>query len=94
MIKLDLGKNNLSGRIPSEITSLPKLQSLFLQENKLSGAIPDSFSSIQGLFELQLGCNMLDGTIPCSLSNLHHFSSVLNISHNRLSGKIPDVSEI
>ncbi|KAK2633954.1 hypothetical protein Ddye_028746 [Dipteronia dyeriana] len=89
IIKLDLGKNNLSGRIPPEITSLPKLQSLFLQENKLSGAIPDSFLSIQSLFELQLGSNMLDGTVPCSLSNLHHFSSVLNISHNRISGKIP-----
>ncbi|OMO97810.1 hypothetical protein COLO4_14354 [Corchorus olitorius] len=89
MIKLELSNNDLSGSIPSEIISLPKLQNLLLQENKLNGPIPDSFSSVQSLLELQLGGNILQGPIPCSLSNLHHFSSVLNLSHNRLSGEIP-----
>ncbi|GLT48297.1 hypothetical protein SLA2020_219300 [Shorea laevis] len=89
VLKLDLSKNYLSGSIPSEIISLPELQSLLLQENRLSGSIPDSFSPLQNLFELQLGSNVLQGPIPCSLSNLHHFSSVLNLSNNRLSGDIP-----
>ncbi|XP_017972613.1 PREDICTED: receptor-like protein kinase [Theobroma cacao] len=89
IIKLDLSANYLSGSISSEILSSPKLQSLLLQENKLVGIIPDSFSSLQSLLELQLGSNMLQGPIPCSLSNLHHFSSVLNLSNNRLSGEIP-----
>ncbi|KAK8583539.1 hypothetical protein V6N12_067806 [Hibiscus sabdariffa] len=89
IIKLDLSSNYLSGSIPSEIISLPNLQNLLLQENKLSGYIPDSFSSVQSLIELQLGANTLEGHIPCSLSNLHHFSSVLNLSNNDLSGPIP-----
>lgn len=89
LIKIDLSKNQLSGKIPSEITSFEKLESLLLQENKLSGAIPDSFSRLQGLFELQLSSNMLEGPIPCSLSKINHFSSVLNLSYNKLSGKIP-----
>ncbi|CAK7324263.1 unnamed protein product [Dovyalis caffra] len=89
LIKLDLSKNQFSGKIPPEVTSLEKLESLHLQENKLSGVIPDSFSPLQGLFELQLGSNMLEGPIPCSLSKLNHFSSVLNLSYNKLSGKIP-----
>ncbi|XVF53306.1 hypothetical protein PTKIN_Ptkin05aG0088800 [Pterospermum kingtungense] len=89
IIKLDLSSNYISGSIPSEIISLPKLQNLLLQGNKLTGPIPDSFSSVQSLLELQLGGNMLQGPIPCSLSNLHHFSLVLNLSNNRLSGEIP-----
>lgn len=89
LIKLDLSKNSFTGKIPLEITSLVKLQSLLLQENKLSGAIPDSFSSLQNLFDLQLGGNMLEGPILCSLSKLNHFNSVLNLSYNKLSGKIP-----
>ncbi|KAJ6764658.1 LEUCINE-RICH REPEAT RECEPTOR-LIKE PROTEIN KINASE PEPR1 [Salix koriyanagi] len=89
LIKIDLSKNQFSGKIPSEITSLEKLESLLLQENKLSGAIPDSFSPFQGLFELQLSSNMLEGPIPCSLSKINHFSSVLNLSYNKLSGTIP-----
>ncbi|CAN1251071.1 LRR receptor-like serine/threonine-protein kinase GSO1 [Linum perenne] len=32
---------------------------------------------------------MLEGHIPCSLSKLKSFSSVLNVSHNKLSGQIP-----
>ncbi|KAK9291850.1 hypothetical protein L1049_019800 [Liquidambar formosana] len=89
MIKLDLSKNYLSGSIPSEISSSVEMQGLFLQDNKLNGLIPDAFSSLEGLFELQLGNNMLEGPIPCSLSKLHHFNSLLNLSHNKLSGEIP-----
>ncbi|KAJ4835899.1 hypothetical protein Tsubulata_006159 [Turnera subulata] len=89
LIKLDLSRNELSGTLPSEFTSLVKLQSLLLQENKLSGRIPESFSSLQNLYELQLARNKLEGPIPCGISELNHFSSVLNLSYNKLSGKIP-----
>ncbi|XP_057951320.1 probable leucine-rich repeat receptor-like protein kinase At5g63930 [Malania oleifera] len=89
LIKLDLSKNFLSGSIPSDITMLEELQSLLLEENKLTGAIPDSFSSSQSLFELKLGNNMLERDIPCSLSKPQNFNLVLNLSNNRLIGKIP-----
>ncbi|XP_021896852.1 leucine-rich repeat receptor-like protein kinase PEPR2 isoform X2 [Carica papaya] len=89
IIELDLSKNSLSGSLPAEMTSLEKLQSLLLEENELNGSIPDSFSALGNLIKLQLGSNMLQGPIPCSISNLHHFSSLLNLSHNRLSGEIP-----
>ncbi|KAK4489780.1 hypothetical protein RD792_000417 [Penstemon davidsonii] len=87
--ELDLSRNNLSGDVPSEITASLTLQIIRLQDNKLTGVIPNSFSSSQSLRELQLGNNKLQGPIPCSLSRVQHFSSVLNLSMNLLSGEIP-----
>ncbi|CAN1251072.1 LRR receptor-like serine/threonine-protein kinase GSO1 [Linum perenne] len=89
LMELGLSGNSISGGIPPRIISLEKLEVVSLQKNKLNGAIPDSFSSSQNLRELQLSSNMLEGHIPCSLSKLKSFSSVLNVSHNKLSGQIP-----
>ncbi|KAL0299742.1 UNVERIFIED_CONTAM: Leucine-rich repeat receptor-like serine/threonine-protein kinase BAM2 [Sesamum radiatum] len=87
--ELDLSKNELSGGIPVEVVSSLTLKIIRLQDNKLTGVIPNSFSNSQSLHELQLGNNMLEGTIPCSLSKVEHFSSLLNLSMNQLSGEIP-----
>ncbi|KAL2556288.1 Leucine-rich repeat receptor-like protein kinase PEPR2 [Forsythia ovata] len=89
LTELDLSTNNLSGQLPPGILSSFIMKSIRLQENKFNGVIPDSFTSSQSLQELQLGSNMLEGPIPCSLSKIRHFSSVLNLSMNKLSGEIP-----
>ncbi|KAL2226896.1 receptor-like protein kinase [Sesamum indicum] len=87
--ELDLSKNELSGGIPVEVVSSLTLKIIRLQDNKMTGVVPNSFSNSQSLHELQLGNNMLEGTIPCSLSKVEHFSSLLNLSMNQLSGEIP-----
>ncbi|KAK6155514.1 hypothetical protein DH2020_009762 [Rehmannia glutinosa] len=87
--ELDLSKNELSGNVPSEIISSLTLKIIRFQDNKLTGLIANSFTSSQNLHELQLGNNLLEGQIPCSLSKVHHFSTLLNLSMNRLSGEIP-----
>ncbi|KAL2457729.1 putative leucine-rich repeat receptor-like protein kinase [Abeliophyllum distichum] len=89
LTELDLSTNNLSGQLPPGILSSFIMKSIRLQENKFKGVIPDSFTSGQSLQEMQLGSNMLEGPIPCSLSKIQHFSSVLNLSMNKLSGEIP-----
>ncbi|KAI4351545.1 hypothetical protein L6164_005902 [Bauhinia variegata] len=87
--KLDLGSNDLSGTIPSEICSwLPFLTQLDLSENGLSGTIPPTLVNCTYLNELILSNNQLSGTIPyefASLSRLKRFS----VANNHLSGTIP-----
>ncbi|PIN22925.1 Serine/threonine protein kinase [Handroanthus impetiginosus] len=87
--EIDLSRNKLSGGVPSEIVSSLTLEIIRLQENEFTGVIPDSFSRSHILRKLQLGNNMLEGSIPCSLSKAPLFSSLLNLSMNRLSGEIP-----
>ncbi|CAI9767745.1 unnamed protein product [Fraxinus pennsylvanica] len=89
LTELDLSMNNLSGRLPPGILSSFTMKIIRLQENKFNSVIPESFSSSQTLQELQLGKNMLEGPIPCGLTKIQHFSSVLNLSMNKLSGEIP-----
>ncbi|CAN6326008.1 unnamed protein product [Urochloa humidicola] len=84
---LNLSQNSFSGGIPSEIFKLPKLSNLYLQGNKINGSIPVSISSSKSLIELNLGDNALDGNIPTMPSTVS--TSLLNLSHNHLSGPIP-----
>ncbi|KAJ7964329.1 Receptor-like kinase [Quillaja saponaria] len=72
---LSLRSNLLSGNIPTDITSLPSLNYLYLQHNNLSG-----------LTKLGLQNNTLSGQIPdLKLPKLKH----LNLSYNHLNGSIP-----
>ncbi|OVA07210.1 Leucine-rich repeat [Macleaya cordata] len=85
---MDLSKNNLSGEIPKELTSLLGLRSLNLSENLLEGKIPEEIGRMSLLESLDFSKNRLSGLIPQSLVDLT-FLSHLNLSYNNLSGKIP-----
>ncbi|XP_058076493.1 receptor-like protein EIX2 [Magnolia sinica] len=84
---MDLSRNNLSGKIPEQLTSLLGLRVLNLSENHLTGKIPDKISKLALLESLDLSRNQLWGTIPLSMSNLT-FLSYFNLSNNNLLGKI------
>uniref|UniRef100_A0A2P2LUU5 Protein kinase domain-containing protein n=1 Tax=Rhizophora mucronata TaxID=61149 RepID=A0A2P2LUU5_RHIMU len=86
---LSLRSNLLSGNLPSGITSLPSLRSLYLQHNNLSGGISTSFS--QQLTVLDLAFNSFTDNIPQEITNLTHLTG-LSLQNNSLSGPIPDLN--
>ena len=90
---IDLSKNNFSGEIPREVTSLVALQSLNLSHNSFSGRIPQKIGAMGEIQSIDFSTNQLSGEIPPSISSLT-FLSLLNLSNNKLSGKIPLSTQI
>ncbi|CAH9098152.1 unnamed protein product [Cuscuta europaea] len=85
---LSLRGNHLSGPLPSDILSIPTLQTVYLQDNNFTGQIPTSLSP--RLVIIDLSSNSLSGDIPVSIKNLTHLS-VLKLQNNFLSGSIPNL---
>ena len=54
------------------------------------GRIPDELGLLQHVLSLDISSNKLHGDIPASLFALRSLSSVLNLSHNSLSGALTD----
>ncbi|KAJ7968527.1 Leucine-rich repeat receptor protein kinase [Quillaja saponaria] len=90
---LDLSNNNLSAKIPEELTMLKGLSSLNLSGNHLTGKIPEKVGNMVRLESLDLSRNQLSGEIPPSISRLN-FLSHFNVSCNSLSGEIPLSTQI
>ncbi|KAJ0909689.1 putative non-specific serine/threonine protein kinase [Helianthus annuus] len=90
---LDLSSNNLSGQIPSELTTLHNLQSLNLSRNQLTGEIPNKIGDMKSLESFDLSVNNLSGELPMSLSGLNFLSS-FNVSYNNLTGRVPTGTQI
>ncbi|CAN1813679.1 Receptor-like protein EIX2 [Linum perenne] len=90
---LDLSRNNLSGEIPKQITSLKALKYLNLSHNSFSGAIPEDLTEMQSLECMDLSDNQLSGAIPSSLGSLT-FLNHLNLSYNNLGGRIPSSTQL
>ena len=82
------GNNRLSGSIPSELSNLANLESMFLGGNELSGSIPSELGNLDNLRTLWLNGNELSGSIPSELGNLANLED-LSLSGNQLSGWIP-----
>ncbi|RCV23560.1 hypothetical protein SETIT_5G016200v2 [Setaria italica] len=87
---LSLRANNLSGRFPTDLLSLPALTGLHLQRNAFSGALPAGLAALQNLQVLDLSYNRFEGGLPGALSNLTHLVA-LNLSNNSLAGRVPDL---
>ena len=83
---IDLYRNKLTGKLPSEILSLLGLSALNLSRNNLTGEIPQMIGQLRLLESLDLSWNNFSGEIPSSMSNLT-FLSFLNLSYNYLLGR-------
>lgn len=86
--ELNLGNNQLAGKIPPEIGRLLRLQVLNLSTNHLQGSIPVALVECTNLTILFLSFNQLQGEIPVNIGSLRNLK-ILAISENRLSGQIP-----
>ncbi len=82
--KVELGNNNLTGILPSEIVNLTLTEVIFLNNNSLNGEIPDLPSNLK---VLRLLANDLSGEIPDLPGSL----TFLELGGNDLSGEIPDL---
>ena len=87
-VDLLLGKNNLQGEIPSEITIFESLRSLDIGENKIGGRIPTEIGRFQSLVNLRLSANSLTLSIPTQFGLLANLKS-LELDHNNLAETIP-----
>ncbi|KAK9019363.1 hypothetical protein V6N11_053887 [Hibiscus sabdariffa] len=87
LINLDLSCNKLIGTIPSRIGNCSTLQELSLSNNHLNGSIP--FEIFCCARTLNLSHNFFQGQIQLQYAGNHDFY-VLDLSHNNLTGMIPE----
>ncbi|XXG46726.1 hypothetical protein AAC387_Pa02g1500 [Persea americana] len=86
---LYMGKNQLTGSIPSGIEKLVNLIGLGMEHNFLTGTIPFSIGRLSKLQGLYLYNNNFMGEIPMSIGNITLLDE-LSLSKNKLWGKIPE----
>ncbi|TYI03419.1 hypothetical protein ES332_A11G338500v1 [Gossypium tomentosum] len=98
---LNLGNDNLTGKIPSTLAllvlkgredkygrTLGLLTNMDLSVNNLAREIPKEIGSLVGLLSLNFLMNLLTGNIPDNIGNMELMES-LDLSMNRLNGEIP-----
>lgn len=94
LTSLRLQGNSLSGTIPVTIGMCQQLLELQFADNNLTGEIPSTIGNLTNLqVSLDLSVNRLTGSIPSSIDNLIKLVS-LDVSHNELSGQIPNLSNM
>ena len=103
LTRLRINNNNLYGAIPTDLGNLNGLTHLIMSYNQLgwdgntprtySGTIPSSLGGLTNLQELRLNWNQLTGAPPAELANMSSLI-ILDLSDNRLSGLLPDLSNL
>ncbi|GKD25427.1 leucine-rich repeat-containing protein, partial [Tanacetum coccineum] len=90
---IDLSNNNLTGKIPYELTNLHGLLVLDLSHNALVGEIPRDIGQMTELLTLNLSRNKFSGEIPSTMSQMDRLND-LDVSYNNLSGRVPSSTQL
>ena len=78
--------NDLSGTLPAEYSSLPKLADINLERNNIGGTLPPQWSQLGTVItSLNLHNNAIGGTLPGTYTALTKITS-FSITNNALSG--------
>ncbi|KAL6292818.1 hypothetical protein ACE6H2_000960 [Prunus campanulata] len=86
--RVNFGRNEFDGSLPSTLWQCTKLRMVSLEENNFSGNIPKNIGNLTHLMEISLSNNYLTGTIPDEMGdfqNLEFFA----VGGNNLNGLIP-----
>lgn len=86
---MGLGRNTMTGTIPTEYAALTSLNTWGLERNDFRGSIASEYGAMTSLKILALDDNSLTGTIPSELGNLFLLTN-LNLNDNQISGVLPD----
>ena len=95
---LSLYGNNLSGSLP-DMSSFPGMEVIDLADNNFTGSVGDlggssgDLSVFSKLWILDVSGNSLTGEIPAS-DKLPQTVEYLQLNDNRLSGSVPDLSDL
>ncbi|KAI3969857.1 hypothetical protein MKX01_038325 [Papaver californicum] len=88
---LKLSNNSLSASIPAQLGDLSSLVELDLTTNSLSGSLPMDLKGLRNLKKMMVGDNILDGTLPGNLFTSLNKLQFVVLTHNNLSGPLPDL---
>ncbi|KAL5977372.1 LRR receptor-like serine/threonine-protein kinase ghr1 [Asimina triloba] len=88
LVKLSMSNNSITGKIPSNIGGLGKLEYLDISDNLFSSTIPPEIGKLVSLRNLSLAGNNFSGSLPDSIGGLASIQS-LDLSLNLLSGALP-----
>ena len=83
MVRLDLSRNQMGGRIPTCLGLLKNLEYIDLSGNYITGSIPEQLGELSALKVLKLNDNLLSGSVPERILKLSKLRS-LRIQNNKL----------
>ena len=86
LVRLDISKSQVTGRIPTEIGELTNLDTLVMHDCSLVGSIPTELGLLK-LLELNLNKNNLSGPLPKEIN--WGALMYLELSSNSLTGPLP-----
>lgn len=89
LVLLKLQNNRLTGKVPSSFGNLKNLTELDLSRNAFSGELSTWIGDLTRLNSLEISYNCFQSVIPSGLINLKSLIGHLNVSYNKLTGKIP-----
>nr|XP_007151893.1 hypothetical protein PHAVU_004G084700g [Phaseolus vulgaris]ESW23887.1 hypothetical protein PHAVU_004G084700g [Phaseolus vulgaris] len=87
--ELNLGENQINGKIPNSLGSLLGLQALLLRNNNLTHEIPFSLRHCTKLVKLDMSGNKLSGHIPAWIGSEMQELQILSLGRNHFSGILP-----
>ncbi|XP_066383711.1 leucine-rich repeat receptor-like protein kinase TDR [Miscanthus floridulus] len=83
LYRLELAGNDLTGAIPSDISTCKRLVILRLQHNQLTGEIPAELAALPSITEIDLSWNELTGVVPPGFTNCTTLET-FDVSFNHL----------
>ncbi|XP_057999776.1 probably inactive leucine-rich repeat receptor-like protein kinase At5g06940 isoform X2 [Hevea brasiliensis] len=92
-IKLIRAENNrFSGKIPDSISMAAQLEQVQIDNNSFSSKIPKGLGLVKSLYRFSVSLNGFYGELPPNFCD-SPVMSIINLSHNSLSGQIPELKK-